>query len=94
MYPPADDARSSAKLSSSAATNKTHGSPNATEVSRKPHSSRIVPSSRKKAVVLLDDTGRVIEAFSSQHEASLKLGLSPSEVSYAVRGSRLLAKVS
>jgi len=45
-----------------------------------------------KAVVLLDSTGKVLQKFASQSEAGAALGLSPAQVSNAVRGSRV-AKV-
>lgn len=59
------------------------------EASRDTHASGL---NAGKAVVLLDSTGEVLQKFASQSEAGAALGLSPVQVSNAVRGSRV-AKV-
>jgi len=45
--------------------------------------------SAKKAVVLLDGSGKVLKEFASQSEAGVALGLSPVVVSNAVRSGRV-----
>lgn len=91
IYPPADHSSISEDIA--AATRKPRDSSNAPEVIRKHSRTRTASLGRRKSVVLLDDSGKVLKTFSSQHKASLELGLTPSEVSYAVRGCRLI-KVS
>ena len=43
-----------------------------------------------KAVVLLDTAGSVLRAFVSQSKAATALGLSPPQVSFAVRGGNII----
>lgn len=88
IYPPADHSSTSEDIA--AATSKPCDSSNALEVIRKHRRSRTASLGKRKSVVLLDESGKVLKTFSSQHEASLELGLTPSEVSNAVRGCRLM----
>jgi hypothetical protein len=47
-----------------------------------------------KAVVLLDDGGNVLQAFASQSRAASALGLSPPQVTRAVRGGNVTKVVA
>ena len=51
-------------------------------------------SYRIKAVVLLDDAGNVLRAFESQSKAASALGISPSQVTFAVRGDNVTKVVA
>ena len=93
VYPPVARARSSAK-NASAAASAIQDHSNTNDVSHKcglspptfwDRNSLSSNRIRKNAVVLLDNTGKVLQNYASQAEAGAALGLSAPQVSNAVR---------
>jgi len=97
-YPPAQVVQKIGNATATAPSNLSEQS-NTIDLSRKrrclptaPAGSNSSSSSaphEKKAVVLLDSSGKVLKSSISQSEAGVALGLFPIQVSNAVRGSRI-----